>query len=179
MDRATTPSPTSAVARRKPPRLAPTPIDAIYASDLRRAADTARFIAEAAGLEVVEHPALRERHWGDAEGKDWEKLQARFGANVYAGAGHIPNEEPHEVFLQRVIPIFRELHERHVDDRVIVVAHGRTILGVLSHLFGVMPSELPRFNIANTSFTTIESIDPPSLGPINDHAHLTAEPDLL
>jgi len=159
-------------ARAAARRLAATSIDAIYASDLSRASETARFIAEAVGLEVIEHAALRERSWGDAEGLTLEEIADRFGADVPRGEGAIPNEETHDAFLARVTPLFSELHERHLADRAIVVAHAGTIRGVLSHLTGLPLGRLPLFNIMNTSFTVIEGTTPPSLGPINDHAHL-------
>lgn len=159
-------------ARAAAHRLAGTSIDAIYASDLSRASETAGFIAAASGLEVVEHAGLRERTWGDAEGLTREQIADRFGRDTPRGEGAIPNEETHTAFLARVTPLFTELHERHLEDRVVVVSHAGTILAVLSHLIGLPPRELPRFNIANTSFTVVEGTTPPSLGPINDHAHL-------
>ena len=159
-------------ARAAAARLAQTPLDAIYASDLSRAAETARLIAEVVGLEVTEHAALRERDWGDAEGLNAEQIAERFGADVPRGQGHIPNEETHDQLRARVTPIFRELHERHLAERAVVVAHAGTIIGVLAHLIDVPPSQLPRFHMANTGFTTVEGTTPPSLGAINDHAHL-------
>ena len=159
-------------ARAAARRLARGSLDAIYASDLSRASETARFIAEATSLEVIEEAALRERSWGDAEGLTRAEIAERFGSGIPRGEGVIPNEELVEDFLARIVPAFRDLHDRHRDERVAVVAHGGTILGVLSHLIGLPPRELPRFNIVNTSFTTVEGTDPPSLGPINDHAHL-------
>jgi uncharacterized phosphatase len=159
-------------ARAAARRLAGTQIDAIYASDLSRASETASFIAELAGLEEIEHPALRERSWGDAEGLTREQIAERFGTGVPRGQGLIPNEETHHTFLARVAPVFRELHDRHREERVLVVAHAGTILAVLSEIIGLAPARMPRFSIENTSFTTIEGTDPPSLGAINDHAHL-------
>lgn len=147
-------------------------VDAIYASDLSRASETARFIAEVVDLEVIEHPALRERSWGDAEGLTRDQIAERFGAGVPRGQGHIRNEETHHAFLARVAPLFRELHDRHRDEHAVVVAHAGTILAVLSEIIGLAPARMPRFSIENTSLTTIEGTDPPSLGAINDHAHL-------
>lgn len=159
-------------ARAAARRLADTSIDAIYASDLSRASETARFIAEAAGLEVVEQAAWRERSWGDAEGLTRAQIAERYGAGVPRGEGRITNEELYDTFLGRLVPAFEELHARHRDQRVLVVAHAGTILAVLSHVFGIPPGRMPRINVANTSLTTVEGTDPPSLGAINDHAHL-------
>jgi len=43
--------------------------DVIVSSDLKRAVDTARILAEPHGLEVVTTPLLRERDWGSFTGR--------------------------------------------------------------------------------------------------------------
>ena len=50
-------------------RLASEPLDAIVASDLHRAIQTAEVIAEPHGLPVVTTPLLRERDWGSFTGR--------------------------------------------------------------------------------------------------------------
>ena len=44
-------------------------IDAFVASDLRRAFDTARIVAQPHGIDVTTTPLLRERDWGDFTGR--------------------------------------------------------------------------------------------------------------
>ena len=56
-------------ARRVGWALATEAIAAVYSSDLGRAHDTARAIADTTGLSVVPHPGLRERRFGMFEGK--------------------------------------------------------------------------------------------------------------
>ena len=46
-----------------------THFDAVIASDLQRAVDSARIIARGRGMEVVTTPLLRERDWGDFTGR--------------------------------------------------------------------------------------------------------------
>ena len=50
-------------------QLAATPIDMVVSSDLKRAVDTARIVAEPHGLEVITTPLLRERDWGSFTGR--------------------------------------------------------------------------------------------------------------
>jgi probable phosphoglycerate mutase len=50
-------------------QLAATPIDMVVSSDLKRAVDTARIVAEPPGLEVITTPLLRERDWGSFTGR--------------------------------------------------------------------------------------------------------------
>src|SRR5512138_2907674 len=64
-------------ARRAGSALANEPLAAVYSSDLGRAHETARFIAEAAGMEsVVPHPGLRERCFGMFQGKTFAEVEA-------------------------------------------------------------------------------------------------------
>ena len=53
-------------------------VDAIYSSDLARAAETAAIIAGTLGVEVRVDPRLRERSFGDWEGLNAEEIEQRF-----------------------------------------------------------------------------------------------------
>ena len=50
-------------------KLSTVDFSAVIASDLKRAVDTARIIAEPHGLEVLQTPLLRERDWGGFTGR--------------------------------------------------------------------------------------------------------------
>ncbi|MQC83254.1 MAG: histidine phosphatase family protein [Chloroflexi bacterium] len=77
-------------ARRAAVRLAATRVDTIYASNLSRASETARIIAAASNIEVVENAALRERSWGDAEGLTRHQIAERFGHGTPAARATSP-----------------------------------------------------------------------------------------
>ena len=53
------------------------PIDRIYSSDLARALDTARAVAEATGAPLTATAALRERHFGDLQGRTFADVAAQ------------------------------------------------------------------------------------------------------
>jgi alpha-ribazole phosphatase/probable phosphoglycerate mutase len=53
-------------------------IEHIYSSDLRRASLTAKAIALRIGADVHHLPALREIHFGQWEGLDWQEIEDRF-----------------------------------------------------------------------------------------------------
>jgi alpha-ribazole phosphatase/probable phosphoglycerate mutase len=53
-------------------------IEHIYSSDLRRASLTAKAIALRIGTDVHHLPALREIHFGQWEGLDWQEIEDRF-----------------------------------------------------------------------------------------------------
>ena len=62
-------------ARQLAQRLALEPIDAFISSDLRRAVDTCRLLAEPHGKDFVTTPLLRERDWGSFTGRFIPSLQ--------------------------------------------------------------------------------------------------------
>ena len=59
-------------------RLAPLQIDALYSSDLGRAAATARIIGSACDVPVRLDATLRERHMGVLQGLDPQEIGDRF-----------------------------------------------------------------------------------------------------
>jgi broad specificity phosphatase PhoE len=106
-------------------------IDAVYASDLARARETARAIAEPRGLPVEELPGLREKHFGTWEGLHADEIRERFPeahANGPWGDG-----ETGEELATRVLAALAEIAERHPDGRALVVTHGGPVRAVLRH----------------------------------------------
>src|SRR5438876_6792690 len=58
--------------------LADEPIEAVYSSDLRRAHETARIVADRKGLDVIVDPQLRERDVGHWSGLTAAEIEERF-----------------------------------------------------------------------------------------------------
>lgn len=95
--------------------------DAVVASPLSRAADTARIIADELGLGGVELvDDLVERDYGGAEGMTGEQIDARHG-------GVLEARESREATVERVKPALLAIAERHPGQRVLVVSHGGVI----------------------------------------------------
>ncbi len=106
-------------------------VDAVYSSDLARARETAEILAQRIGLEVHLDPRLRERGFGAWEGLTTQEIessfpdeQKRWRAGIGAGA---PDAEPFGAFAARVRSFVEEVGRQHVDEEVLVVAHGGTI----------------------------------------------------
>ena len=110
--------------------LAAEPFDAVYASDLARAQETARPIAEARGLEVIPHPGLREKSFGTWEGLLDHEVLERF---TEAASGPWGDDETTEQMAERVLGALHEIAARHPDGRVVVVSHGGPLRTVLRH----------------------------------------------
>ncbi len=105
------------------------PIAAVFASDLRRATQTAQAIADTLGQPVRQHAGLRERHFGDCQGATWAQLEQEQPAVIDQWRRRVPDFAPPggESLLalrQRVQAAFSELAARHLGEQIVVVAHG-------------------------------------------------------
>ncbi|MBI4172250.1 MAG: histidine phosphatase family protein [Actinobacteria bacterium] len=110
--------------------LADEPLDAVYASDLSRASETARAVAEPRRLPVRTLRELRERDFGTWEGLTDEEILLRF---PHARRGHWGDGETNEAMAGRVVAALRRIAERHPGARVLVVSHGGPLRAVLRH----------------------------------------------
>lgn len=104
-------------------------IAAVYSSDLARAHQTATAIAAALGLAVQTHQGLRERHFGEFQGKTWTELEIEQPEATQAWRKRVPEFAPGggETLLQlreRVESTLHELAARHQGEQIVVVAHG-------------------------------------------------------
>jgi probable phosphoglycerate mutase len=122
-------------------------VDAIVASDLQRASETALIIAEALGVgPVVLEPGLRERDAGEWSGltraeieRDWPghldspttDRHAAFARDPVeqptAERRRPPSWEPDEALLERVLDALSRLHDLAPDGEVIAITHGGVI----------------------------------------------------
>jgi broad specificity phosphatase PhoE len=100
-------------AQRLADELADEELEAIYASDLSRARQTAEILGGRLGLAIVLDPDLREKDWGT-----WEGLTAIERDRVeFVG-------ESTEAHQERTLRALRRIAERHPGGRVLVVTHG-------------------------------------------------------
>ena len=108
--------------------LADEPLDAVYSSDLSRAAETARIVADARGLDVTVLPSLRERHFGTWEGLTDEEIHERFPE---AADGVLGDGESRDELDRRILGALERIAEEHPNDTVLVVSHGGPLRAVL------------------------------------------------
>ena len=111
-------------------------IDAVYASDLDRAAVTARHVAAPHGLAVRLDVRLRERAFGAHEGKLWTEIETAFPEDALRWRRRDPAFEPPggeslSTLYARCIGVVSELAAAHAGQTIAVVAHG----GVLDCLY--------------------------------------------
>lgn len=126
-----------AAARYLSVRHAESPFAAVISSDLQRARQTADAIGAALQLHVQNAPGLRERHYGDFEGKTPAEA-ALFAPAAYAAlaaradlAGAPGNAEPLAAMVGRIETCLFDLAQNFADQSVVLVTHG----GVLDVLY--------------------------------------------
>jgi len=158
-------------------RLAGEPVAAVYTSPLYRARETARPIASALGHGLIEEPDLRERYYGQAQGLTWTQAAERWplGEASYHRdwAMAVPEVESLAGLRRRAVGVVNGLLDRHVDETVVCVSHGGTLVQIIAHLFGLPEDVWPRIRMSNTSLTIVEGDSTrPVVRTLNDICHL-------
>lgn len=125
--------------------------DAIYASPLCRAYETAKAVADLTGHSISTDPRLMEREMGVVEGTTHAERCARWPGVHWK---EIPGVEQDEALVDRAMSALREIAGRHPGQRVICVAHGGLISAFL-HAIAVPGGHTPRIHQRNTSFVHV------------------------
>ena len=148
---------------------------ALYASDLRRAVETAGFIGARLGLPVQAHAGLREYGFGDMEGAttaealaQWRTLLRRWRTDPSAKP---PGGESAVEFTLRVGSALQEIVDRHPDETVIVVAHGGSLSVGLAVLVGE-PRNWQDYQMANCGISIVDPGPERRLLTFDETSHL-------
>ena len=116
--------------------LAGEPVTAIYASDLSRAWETAQHVGRALDVAVTPDTALRERCFGEFEGKTFAEIEAQLPEQSQRWRKRDPDFSPAggESLLtlrERVLAAAARLAAGHPGELIAMVAHG----GVMDVLY--------------------------------------------
>ena len=166
-------------AKQTAARLSTETIHAIYSSDLSRAADTARTIADSHQLEVRVDARWRELSFGDWEGMTYQEMSAHspelFDAWVKDPLNiSTPNGETLAQLAERVKLVFDEIKHAHQDQTILVVSHRGALQTLLALTLGVDLSRYWQFRVSQASLSELkvhqESV---VLQLLNDVSHLS------
>lgn len=164
-------------------RLSAHVIHTIYSSDLSRAMNTAKAVAESQELTPVLHsdPRWRELSFGDWEGMTYQEMSAHspelFDAWMKDSLNvSTPNGETHIQLAERVQAAFSELKANHKDETVLVVGHSGSMQTLLSITLGVDLSRYWQFRISQASLSELTVYeDGVTLNLFNDVSHLITD----
>jgi probable phosphoglycerate mutase len=111
-------------------------LQAVYTSDLQRAYETARAVGRGAGLALQTDIGLRERGFGEFEGRTFKEIEAQWPEQSLRWRRRDPDYgpaggEPLRVFYERCVSTATRLAAAHPGQTIALVAHG----GVMDCLY--------------------------------------------
>ncbi len=118
--------------------LAGEPIAAVYSSDLLRAWDTALSVADAVGRPVVTDEGLRERGFGEFQGRTYAEIETLWPDEALRWRQRDPHFAPPGgeslvALRERVARTAHALAARHAGEQIVMVGHG----GVMDVLYRI------------------------------------------
>lgn len=132
-------------------------VDAVYASDLSRAHATANAIAQALQQSVTAHPGLRERHFGEFQGRTFAEIEVELPEHAWHWRKRTPDWVPPgggeslEMLRERILKTVDELAARHTGQQIVLVAHGG-VLDILYRAATRLELQAPRtWQLTNTA----------------------------
>jgi broad specificity phosphatase PhoE len=141
------------------------PLAAIYASALRRTAETAQPTAAAKTMPIVSLPALNEIHMGVLQGRhrdgrdgEAQALWAQWQADLWGF--RVPGGEGMGEFASRVESALHELLRRHHGEHVLIVGHRATNRVLLGTLLGWPRERWGEIRLRNKFLYRVEQGEP-------------------
>lgn len=154
-------------------------ISAVYSSDLKRAYETARAIAEHHDLDVYVDEDLREMNQGEFEGMSFDVIRENYSHILKQWRESpetlvLPQGESLTQVQERVWRAFEKVRNKHSGQTVAVVSHNLTITTLLCKITGVGLRGFRNFNLqAACKSVVVCSGDDIRLEVVNDVSHLT------
>lgn len=106
-------------------------VDAVYSSDLQRAFNTAKAVADRLGLEVIPEKGMREIYAGDWENKKWEPLVETSEDfrhwRTDIGSACPTNGESVEKLYERVYKTVCQIAEQNEGKTVVIATHATPV----------------------------------------------------
>src|SRR4029453_2667125 len=152
-------------------RLAPVPVDALYASPRERCQETAAVLAEAKGLKVETLEDLGEVHYGDWTGRTLKELAREPLWKVVQttpSAARFPDGESLYEMQARAVLATERLRAAHPGQTVAVCSHADVIKAVTCHYLGMHLDLFQRVVVSPASVTAIAFGPVPYLARLND-----------
>lgn len=133
-------------------------IDAVYASDLSRAVNTAKPVADALGLPVHTDKRLRELDVGVWTNMLFTQVREQYAveyAEYRQGGRCLGGESMHEL-QTRAVQALRDIDKSHENQTVLIASHGGTIRAILRFVYGYSLEEANKLPIvANGAISEI------------------------
>ncbi len=141
------------------------PIDAIYASPMRRVQMTLEpVLARFPNLQPAVDPDLREVDFGSWTGLRWEQISERFGVTAFDWLDHLergtmPDAEPEEMFRRRLDRVLTRILREQQGRTVAVACHGGVIRMALAVLLDLPLHKMTHLEVDYASLTWVDCLD--------------------
>lgn len=130
--------------------------EAIVASDLHRASDTAQALSQLAGVPLTLDADLRERDMGGWEGLSHQEVAERFPAE-WSARQPVEGETPDQVAARVAPAVERALEKVSPGGTLVLVSHGASIRFGMAALLQLPPELWPRIgSLANCAWSVVE-----------------------
>ncbi|WP_191246855.1 histidine phosphatase family protein [Amycolatopsis deserti] len=133
---------------------------ALYATSVRRVAETAEIVAARLDLPLTVADDLRDPDYGEADGRPWREVlsEVRAGPEDGLEIAIAPGAETWKDYFVRVTAGLTRLLDRHHGERILVIGHGETVTAA-AHLFLRLPPDVrvhAGFEVTPTGITRWE-----------------------
>lgn len=136
------------------------PLDALYASPMKRVQQTLAPFLGGAGLAPTILDGLREIDFGDWTGLTWDQVAQRYGVSAFQWLdqlerGAIPKAETTASYRGRIEACLRDLLQTHPGRNIGVACHGGVIRMILAILLELPLPKTAGFEVDYASATNI------------------------
>ena len=147
-------------ARRVAERLESERVEALYSSDAGRTRQTAAPIVAALGLDIVYDPALRERNYGEFEGRTYLEIEQDYPEEFRKLRARDPSYAPPEgesaaQFRDRIVAALERVAARAAGRQVAVITHGGVLGIAYRHATGMTLEAKRDYSMQNASINRL------------------------
>ncbi len=149
------------------------PLDVIYSSDLRRAIDTAGYVARCKGMDILLRHELREINGGHWENLMWDELPEKYPLEYehwlsFPHLLHMPGGERMQDFACRVQGAINEIITANSGKTIAIFTHGTVIKTMMCLWKGFSLADFPRLKWHDNASVTMVDF-------LGDHFHIVQE----
>lgn len=136
-------------------------VDKVYSSDLSRAVNTLKPLADALGLEIIKEKGLREIYGGKWEGVAFDQLPKLFPEDYKVwqenvGIARCTGGESYPESQKRVVETLYKIAQQEEGNTIAVATHGGLIRGLECYLLGIPLEEMSKTSyVQNASISVI------------------------